>query len=104
MGHLPRLPSVRQRCGYNVIYLVTICVSNRDPVWRTNASLKAFKAAVARLQHWIVLAAVLMPDHLHVIVSPTDARDCQAWEFFGSTENVGFAETKRRMGLAAGLF
>jgi len=36
---------------------------------------------VARLQHWIVLAAVLMPDHLHVIVSPTDARDAKLGNF-----------------------
>ncbi|HEY4271337.1 MAG TPA: hypothetical protein VGM65_04985 [Candidatus Udaeobacter sp.] len=36
---------------------------------------------MAKLQHWIVLAAVLMPDHLHIIVSPTDARDAELGNF-----------------------
>jgi putative transposase len=36
---------------------------------------------VAKLQHWTVLAAVLMPDHLHVISSPTDGRDAKLWNF-----------------------
>jgi REP element-mobilizing transposase RayT len=38
---------------------------------------RAFKAAVGKLHHWNVLAAVLMPDHLHVILSPTDARNAK---------------------------
>jgi REP element-mobilizing transposase RayT len=41
----------------------------------------AFKAAVAKLQHWTVLAAVLMPDHLHIIASRTDARDTKLGNF-----------------------
>jgi REP element-mobilizing transposase RayT len=41
----------------------------------------AFKNAVANLQHWTVLAAVLMPDHLHVIVSPADACDAELGNF-----------------------
>jgi len=80
MGHPPRIP-VRLRWEQPVIYFVTICASNRDPVLANKRVFRAFKAAVAKLQHWIVLAAVLMPDHLHVIVSPTDARDAKLGNF-----------------------
>jgi hypothetical protein len=64
-----------------VIYFVTICVAHRQPVLANERALGAFKAAVGKLQHWTVLAAVLMPDHLHVIVSPTDARDARLGNF-----------------------
>jgi REP element-mobilizing transposase RayT len=60
---------------------VTICVANRDPVLANEQAFRAFKAAVAKLQHWRVLAAILMPDHLHVIVSPTDGRDTNVGNF-----------------------
>jgi REP element-mobilizing transposase RayT len=70
MGHPPRIP-VWLRWEQRVIYFVTICVANREPVL----------AAVGKVQHWAVLAAVLMPDHLHVIVSPTDARDAKLGNF-----------------------
>jgi putative transposase len=60
---------------------VTICVANREPVLANGRAFGAFKAAVAKLQHWTVLAAVLMPDHLQVIASPTDARDAKLGNF-----------------------
>ena len=56
-------------------------VSHRQPVLANERAFRAFKAAVGKLQHWTVLAAVLMPDHLHVIVSPTDARDAKLGNF-----------------------
>jgi REP element-mobilizing transposase RayT len=52
--------------------------------WQTNNAFRAFKTAVAKLQHWTLLAAVLMPDHLHVIVSPTDGRDAKFGNFSGA--------------------
>jgi putative transposase len=80
MGHPPRVP-VRLRWEQRVVYFVTICVANREPVLANERAFRAFKAAVAKLQHWNVLAAVLMPDHLHVIVSPLDARDIKLGNF-----------------------
>jgi REP element-mobilizing transposase RayT len=80
MGRPPRVPVL---LGWErpVIYFVTICVANREPVLANERVFGAFKAAVAKLQHWTVLAAVLMPDHLHVIASSTDARDTQLGNF-----------------------
>jgi len=80
MGHPPRIP-VWLGWEQRVIYFVTICIANREPVLANDRALRAFKAAVAKLQHWTVLAAVLMPDHLHVIVSPIGARDAKLGNF-----------------------
>ena len=80
MGHPPRIP-VWLRWEQQVIYFVTICVANRQPVLANERAFRAFKTAVAKLQHWTVFAAVLMPDHLHVIVSPKDARDAKLGNF-----------------------
>jgi REP element-mobilizing transposase RayT len=80
MGHPPRIP-VWLCWEQRVIYFVTICVANRQPVLANERAFRAFKTAVANLQHWSVLAAVVMPDHLHVIVSPIDARDGKLGNF-----------------------
>jgi putative transposase len=79
MGHPPRVP-VWLPWEQRVTYFVTICVANREPVLANERAFRAFKAAVAKLQRWTVLAAVLMPDHLHV-VSPTDTRDAKLGNF-----------------------
>jgi REP element-mobilizing transposase RayT len=91
MGHPRRVP-VYLRWEQRIIYFVTICVANRQPVLANERAFTAFKAAVAKLQHWNVLAAVLMPDHLHVIVSPIDARDAKLGNFSAAL-NVGFGGT-----------
>lgn len=82
MGHPPRVP-VWIGWEKSVIYFITICVAHRKPVLANNAAFSAFKRAVARLPHWKVLAAVLMPDHLHVVVAPED-RDAKVGNFSGA--------------------
>jgi len=37
-----------------------------------------------RLKSWKVLAAMLMPDHLHVIVAPTENRNAKLGNFSGA--------------------
>ena len=71
MGHPPRVP-VWISWEKSVIYFVTICVAGRKSVLANEAAFSAFKKAVAKLHNWRVLAAVLMPNHLHVIVAPED--------------------------------
>ena len=83
MGHPPRVP-VWIGWEKSVIYFVTICVAHRKPVLANNAAFSAFKRAVARLRHWKVLAAVVMPDHRHVIVAPTRDRDAKVGTFSGA--------------------
>ena len=36
------------------------------------AAFAAFESAIARLANWNVIAAVLMPDHVHLLIAPDD--------------------------------
>lgn len=83
MGHPPRVP-VWLQWDQRVIYFVTICVADRRRVLANEAPLKAFKVAVSKLDKWNVLAAMLMPDHLHVIVAPLNDRDAKPGNFSGA--------------------
>ena len=48
------------------------------------AAFNALKAAIATLRHWKVLAAMLMPDHLHLIAAPTQNREAKIGNFSGA--------------------
>src|SRR5438067_2305638 len=74
MGHPSRIP-VWLRWDQSVIYFVTICVADRKPVLANKEALDALTLSVSKLQHWHVLAAILMPDHLHVLAAPTKERN-----------------------------
>jgi REP element-mobilizing transposase RayT len=65
----------------SVIYFVTICVADRKTVLANEAVFRALKSAIAKLRHWTALAAILMPDQLHVIVSPADDREAKLGNF-----------------------
>jgi REP element-mobilizing transposase RayT len=52
-------------------------VEERKPVLANDRAFAAFKDAAARLEHWTVLSAVLMPDHLHMIVALTNDREAK---------------------------
>jgi putative transposase len=79
MGHPPRIP-VRLRSDQRVIYFVTICVMDRKRVLDNERTFRALRNAAEKLQGWTMMAAVLMPDHLHVIVRPKD-REFQVGNF-----------------------
>ena len=83
MGRPPRIP-VWLRWEQPVIYFVTICVAGRKAVLTNQATFSAFKTAAAKLNEWKVLAAILMPDHLHAIVSPTRDRQAKVGNFSGA--------------------
>ncbi|HEY4273045.1 MAG TPA: transposase [Candidatus Udaeobacter sp.] len=83
MGHPPRIP-VWVPWEQRVIYFVTICVANRQSVLANELAFEAFKGAIARLQQWRVLAAMLMPDHLHLVAAPTQDRDAKLGNFTGA--------------------
>jgi REP-associated tyrosine transposase len=82
MAHPPRIP-VWLRSERSVIYLVTLCVASREPVLANQQTLIALRNTAARLEQWKILAAVIMPDHLHLIITPANDRnanvgDCSA--------------------------
>jgi len=76
MGHPPRIP-VWLRWDQSVVYFVTICVAKRKSVLAQENVFIAFKNAVERLSGWTVLAAILMPDHVHLIVAPSEDREAK---------------------------
>jgi REP element-mobilizing transposase RayT len=41
-------------------------VADRQKVLANDLAFAAFKAAIARLTKWNVIAAILMPDHVHL--------------------------------------
>jgi hypothetical protein len=67
-----------------VIYFVTICVEDRQCVLANAAAFDAFKTAASKLQHWRVVAAVMMPDHLHAFAAPTRDRGARLGNFSGA--------------------
>jgi putative transposase len=80
MAHPPRIP-VWLQWEQSVIYFVTMCIANREHVLANDEAFAAFKHAAARLHDWTVLAAVLMPDHLHVLAAPVTDRDAKIGNF-----------------------
>jgi putative transposase len=80
MGHPPRIP-VWLPWDQTVIYFVTICVADRKPVLANREAFRAFRLAASKLRDWHVLAAIIMPDHLHVIVAPTKNREAKLGNF-----------------------
>jgi len=86
-----------------VIYFVTICVANRRRVLANETAFKAFTFAIGQVESWRVLAAMLMPDHLHVIVAPIGNRNAKLGKFFRSFETLDASGTKCIMELAVGI-
>jgi|SRR5437667_584749 len=114
MAHPPRIP-VWLPDEQSVIYFVTICVADRKPVLANHYAFDAFKIAASKLKHWKVLAAVLMPDHLHVISAPTEDRDARIGDFSAALKRWMREELEerrqaarlpynRRVAMATGLF
>jgi putative transposase len=71
MAHPPRIP-VWLPEEHEVVYFVTVCVEDRKPVLANHAALQALEHAIAKLANWWVYAALLMPDHLHLIAAPVE--------------------------------
>jgi putative transposase len=103
MGHPPRIP-VWLPWEQSVIYFVTMCVANRQPVLANDAALNTLKAVTAKLKHWRVLAAMLMPDHLHVIVAPTQDRNSKLGNFSGALKRWMRQELNASWNWQAGCF
>ena len=74
MARPPRVP-VWLPLDLEVIYFITLCVRNRQPVLANMVTLEALRRSVARLSKWRVYAGVLMPDHLHLLAAPVDREE-----------------------------
>ena len=87
-----------------MIYFVTICVSNRKPVLADENVFVAFKNAATKLRDWTVLGAILMPDHLHVIVVPTEDRHAKIGNFAAAIKRWMRQQLNAFMEMATWLF
>jgi REP element-mobilizing transposase RayT len=83
MGHPPRIP-VWLQWDQSVVYFVTFCVADHAKVLDNEQTFRAFKSAVSRLRGWSVIAAILMPDHVHLLVAPTEDREAKLGNLVGA--------------------
>ncbi len=68
MGQPPRIP-VWLGLDQEVIYFITFCVAGRLPVLANDVAFSALSTAIAQ-SRWQILAAVMMPDHVHLLAGP----------------------------------
>jgi len=78
MGHPPRIP-VWLNHDQPVIYFLTFCVADRRPVLANDQTFAAFADVVHKLSNWKIIAAILMPDHVHLLAAPNN-RDAEVGE------------------------
>ena len=81
MSQPPRLHSILLPADMPVIYFVTLCVKNRQRVLANPLVWESVTATFESLRNWFVCSAVLMPDHLHVLVAPREDRDLAVGDF-----------------------
>jgi REP element-mobilizing transposase RayT len=53
-----------------VVYFITFCVKGRRPVLANDEAFAAFIEVARRVGNWTMIAAVLMPDHVHLLAAP----------------------------------
>jgi REP element-mobilizing transposase RayT len=81
MAEPPRLSEIQLPWEKSIIYFVTMCVKDRHKVLANRKIFSAIKVTIPALKRWNVLAAVVMPDHAHFIVSPMEDRDLSVGDF-----------------------
>jgi putative transposase len=81
MAEPPRLSEILLPDDKEIVYFVTLCVEGRRPVLANSYTLEAIKNTIAQLRRWEVMAAVIMPDHAHMIVSPVEDRELSIGDF-----------------------
>lgn len=79
MAHPPRIP-MWLSADRVPTYFVTFCVAARRTVLADPRCFASFQRVAASLQRWTTLAAVMMPDHVHVLASP-HARETSVGEY-----------------------
>jgi putative transposase len=92
MGEPPRLQEIKLPWEKSICYFVTLCVKDRRQVLTNPKVFKAIKSTIPQLRKWHVLAAVIMPDHVHLIISPVEERGLSVGDFA-----TGFKRVLRKM-------
>jgi REP element-mobilizing transposase RayT len=88
MGEPPRLSEIRIPRDTSVVYFVTICVKGRRRVLANVKVYEAIKTTIGDLQRWRVIAGVVMSDHLHLVITPTEDRGLSAGDFASGFKRI----------------
>ncbi len=81
MAEPPRLPAICLPWEQEVVYFVTLCVHGREQLLANTETHAAISEVARELRAWTVVAGVIMPEHLHVVVSPKDDRELSVGDF-----------------------
>jgi putative transposase len=88
MAEPPRLSEILLPHDREIIYFVTFCVEGRRPVLANSDTFEALRKTIAGLRRWEIMAAVLMPDHAHLIVAPLEGRELSIGDFAAGFNRV----------------
>ena len=80
MSRPPRIPNWLP-WERRTIYFMTLCVAQRKPVLANIHAWKICREVFNKLDRWTILAAIAMPDHLHLLASPIVDRDASVTAF-----------------------
>ena len=80
MSRPPRIPNWLP-WEQSTIYFLALCVADNKPVLANPRAWKICRAVFHRLDQWIILAAVAMPDHLYILATPAHQRDAAVSAF-----------------------
>ena len=81
MAEPPRLSEIRLPWGTSIVYFVTLCVKERRRLLANARVLEAIQVTVADPRKWRLLAAVVMPDHMHFLITPMEDRGLSMGDF-----------------------
>src|SRR5947208_997526 len=81
MGEPPRLHEILLDWEQALVYFVTLCVKGRQHVLANDKTFHAIQLTVGEIRNWTVLAGVVMPDHVHLVVTPSEDRSLPVSDF-----------------------
>jgi putative transposase len=91
------MPRTARAIAANYCYHVINRANKRARVFHCDADYSQFLALIARAQsrlHLPILSACLMPNHIHLVVQPCDARDLARWTHWVFTTHVRWYHAK----------
>ncbi len=91
MSEPPRLSQILLPREKSLIYFVTVCVDGRRRVLANTQTFDAIKTSIVELRKWRLFSGVIMPDHVHFVVTPKEDRGLSAGDF-----SIGFKRLLRK--------
>ena len=76
-------------------------MTKRQKVLANDEAFAALKEAIGRLTSWKIIAAVLMPDHVHLLLGPVE-REAAVGNASGAIKRFVAPATERALAMAAG--